>query len=118
MWYYVGGVQSLTVLQTAENFTQLGGNPKKGFLVGGISAGANFSAVITHMYRDDKLSPPITGTYLSIPPCISTEDLCPSKYKHLWLSREQNKNAPVLNNDSIGLFESMFGICVFRIFTY
>lgn len=62
------------------------------------------------MYRDDKLSPPLTGTYLSIPPCISTIDLCPDKYKHLWLSREQNKDAPVLNNESIGLFESMFDL--------
>lgn len=98
------------MLQTAENFTQLGGNPRKGFLVGGISAGANFAAIGTLLYRDDKLSPPLTGTYLSIPPCIATENLCPEKYKHLWLSREQNKAAPILNNDSIGLFESMFNV--------
>ncbi|KUJ23210.1 alpha/beta-hydrolase [Mollisia scopiformis] len=92
---------------TAENFTQLGGNPKKGFLVGGISAGANFTAVVTHLYRDDKLSPPLTGAYLSIPACMAAE-LCPEKYKSVWLSREQNKDAPILNNDSMGLFEKLY----------
>ncbi|KAF8864889.1 alpha/beta-hydrolase [Acephala macrosclerotiorum] len=92
---------------TAENFTELGGNPKKGFLVGGISAGANFSAILTHLYRDDKLSPSLTGAYLSIPPCMAAE-LCPEKYKPFWLSREQNKDAPILNNDSMGLFEKLY----------
>ncbi|CZR51824.1 related to Putative sterigmatocystin biosynthesis lipase/esterase STCI [Phialocephala subalpina] len=92
---------------TSENFIKLGGNPKKGFLVGGISAGANFSAIVTHLYRDDKLSPPLTGTYLSIPTCMTAE-LCPEKYKPFWLSREQNKDAPILNNDSMRLFERLY----------
>lgn len=96
----------MLICQTAENITQLGGNPKKGFLIGGISAGANFSAILSHMYRDDKLSPPLTGVYLSIPACMAA-DLCPEKYKPYWLSREQNIAAPILNNDSMQLFESM-----------
>lgn len=90
---------------TAAHFAELGGNPAKGFLVGGISAGANFSAVLPHLYRDDKLSPPLTGVFLSIPACIAP-DVLPPKYKKVYLSREQNKNAPILNAASMQLFES------------
>jgi hypothetical protein len=74
-------------------------------VVGGISAGANLVAVISHLYRDDRLSPPITGIYLSVPVVLSPE-VVPEKYKDRYLSREQNKNAPILNQDAIALFRS------------
>jgi len=92
---------------TADNFTELGGNPVKGFLVGGISAGANFAAIVSHLYANDKLSPPLSGSYLSIPATIAPEVL-PSKYKDVYLSREQNSKAPILNDDSIKLLESLY----------
>lgn len=88
----------------AANFKELGGNIEKGFLVGGVSAGANFSTIIPHLYRDENLKPKLTGVFLSIPPAMP-EELCPEKYKHVFLSREQNKDAPVLNEASIELFE-------------
>lgn len=88
----------------AEHFEELGGNAKKGFLVGGISAGANFAAVVTHQYQIDKLSPALTGTYLSIPPVIDSASI-PDKYKSVHLSIEQNKDAPILNRASSDLFE-------------
>jgi acetyl esterase/lipase len=90
---------------TAAHFKELGGNPAKGFLVGGISAGANFSAVLPHLYRDDRLSPPLTGVFLSIPACMGPH-LVPEKYKNVYLSRQQNKDAPILNDASMQLFES------------
>ncbi|KAG4439280.1 hypothetical protein IFR05_005213 [Cadophora sp. M221] len=92
---------------TAAHFEELGGNPKKGFLVGGISAGGNFGAIVTHLYRDEKLSPPLTGAYLSIPACIPPESV-PEKYMSLYLSREQNKEAPILNQHMIDLFENHY----------
>ncbi|CZT08170.1 related to Putative sterigmatocystin biosynthesis lipase/esterase STCI [Rhynchosporium graminicola] len=92
---------------TAENFEQLGGNPSKGFLVGGMSAGGNISAVITHLYRDDKISPPLTGAYLSIP-AVCPPHSVPEKYKHVYLSHEQNKNAPILNRNSTSWFEKHY----------
>jgi hypothetical protein len=97
--------RALLTLQTAAHFEELGGNPKKGFLVGGISAGGNFGTVVSHLYRDDELSPPLTGVYLSIPACMGP-DVVPAKYKNVYLSREQNKNAPILNAESMGLFDS------------
>jgi len=76
----------------------------KGFIVGGISAGGNFGSIVSHLYRDERLSPPLTGSYLSIPACMTAE-LVPEKYKHVYLSREQNMNAPILNKNSMRLFD-------------
>jgi hypothetical protein len=93
----------LITSQTAANFDPLGGNAKKGFLVGGISAGGNFAAIVSHLYRDDKLSPSLTGSYLSIPACISL-DFVPAKYRDVYLSREQNTDVPVLNREAMEFF--------------
>jgi hypothetical protein len=71
------------------------------FKVGGISAGANFSTVISHLHRDKKLSPPLSGIFLSTPAYISPSVL-PLKYRDVYLSREHNQNA------NMGLFESKF----------
>jgi hypothetical protein len=56
-------------------------------------------------YLKDELSPPLSGLYLSIPACISPE-IVPEKYKDMYLSREQNKDAPSINASSIDIFES------------
>jgi acetyl esterase/lipase len=37
-----------------------------GFIVAGASAGAQMSAVVTHLAKKDRLSPPITGQLLSV----------------------------------------------------
>lgn len=92
--------------QTSENCQTLGINPAKGFIVGGISAGANLAIVVTHLYRDDKRAPPLTGQYLSIPPTCVPQAL-PEKYKQFYLSRQQNKDAPILNSSSITMFEGV-----------
>lgn len=91
--------------QTASNLEELGVNPTKGFLVGGISAGANFASIVSHLYRDEKLSPPLTGVYLSIPPVVSRK-VVPEKYKNTYLSLEQNKDAPSLNKEVAATFDS------------
>ena len=92
------------IVQTSANFKELGGNPKKGFLAGGISAGGNFGAIVALLYRDEKLLPPLTGSYLSIPACMTAETV-PEKYKAVFLSREQNTNTPILNKNAMKLFD-------------
>ncbi|KAF2663534.1 alpha/beta-hydrolase [Microthyrium microscopicum] len=71
-------------------------NPKLGFIVGGTSAGAELASVLAHLARDNQLSPPLTGQFLSCGSYISP-DKVPFKYQPLYLSWEQNKNAPVLD---------------------
>lgn len=88
---------------TAANFESLEGNPKKGFFVGGISAGANFASVLSLLYLKEEHTPRLTGVYLSILPCMDPE-VVPEKYKHLYLSREQNAEAPSLNAAGMTMF--------------
>lgn len=90
---------------TAANFDKLGANPKKGFILGGNSAGANFASVLSLLYLKEQHFPRLTGLYLSILPCMHL-DIVPEKYKHLYLSREQNKDAPGLNYDAMVMFDS------------
>jgi len=74
-------------------------------LVGGTSAGGNFAAVVSHLYLNDKLSPPLTGAFVSIPVLIAPQ-LVPDKYKNMYLSREQNKDGAILGANTIALFDS------------
>jgi acetyl esterase/lipase len=86
---------------------EIGGNPSKGFVCAGVSAGANFAAVVSHVYRDEKITPPLTGLYLSIPR-VSGPEVVPDKYKARYLSHEQNKDAPILNHGVMKLLESSY----------
>ena len=79
----------------AENASSFGADPSKGFIVGGTSAGGNITAVLTHMARDEGLSPPLTGQYLGVPAVVE-QTMMPDKYKDLFFSYEQNRDAPVL----------------------
>ncbi len=91
----------------------IGGNPTKGFVCGGVSAGGNFAAVASHIYRDEKITPPLTGVYLSVP-TVLRQDVVPEKYKARYLSHEQNKDAPMLNKVVIGLLESSYPVSCVR----
>lgn len=77
----------------AANASVLDADLTKGFVIGGGSAGGNLSIVTAHRSLKERLSPPITGDLASIPLCMSKETV-PEKYKDLWVSREQNTNAP------------------------
>ena len=79
----------------AKNGPALSADLSKGFIVGGTSAGGNIAASIAHLARDAKLSPPLTGQYLSIP-LIMSKKTTPEKYKHLMLSEEQNAETIVI----------------------
>jgi hypothetical protein len=46
------------------NASSIGGDPKKGFLVSGISGGGNLTLSCTYRGRDDGLQPPLTGLVL------------------------------------------------------
>lgn len=99
-----------TVKWVSGNPSALDADLSKGFVIGGGSAGGNLSIITAHRAAREKLSPPITGVLTSVPVCTSEETL-PAKYKALWLSREQNANAPGnpgLDSKSIEGYEALY----------
>jgi acetyl esterase/lipase len=79
----------------ATNASKLGADPSRGFIVGGSSAGANIAAVLLHLSRQEGLSPPLTGQWLSVP-FILPPELVPDKYRESYRSAWSNTNDPVL----------------------
>ncbi|KAG7091871.1 hypothetical protein E1B28_008272 [Marasmius oreades] len=78
---------------------------KKGFIVGGPSAGGNLAAVIAHRARDDPTDfankgTPVTGQLLQIP-CLCHYKAYPEKWKSSLVSMEENKDAPGLNKAAV-----------------
>ncbi|KAF4555848.1 Alpha/beta hydrolase fold-containing protein 11 [Elsinoe fawcettii] len=84
----------------AANAEALGADPKAGFIVGGASAGGNMAAVLAQRSLQDKLAVPITGIWLSVFMIFKDASHVPEQYKHLYLSAEQNADAPGLLNKS------------------
>lgn len=58
------------------------------FPPGGTSAGGNITATIAHQFRDDKITPGLTGCLLMIPAWCAGAHL-PEKYKSEVTSPEQ-----------------------------
>ncbi|KAH8803328.1 Alpha/Beta hydrolase protein [Xylogone sp. PMI_703] len=83
---------------STENAQQMGADPSKTFIVGGESAGANLSAVVSLLARDQGFSPPITGLVISIIPAVNPERV-PERLRDVYLSYEQNANAPILDRE-------------------
>lgn len=81
--------------KVAAHATSLKANPTRGFIVGGSSAGGNLSAIMAHLARDEKLSPPLTGQYLSVPALLPYK-VVPEEYKSEYLSYSENTSDPVL----------------------
>ncbi|KAL2138862.1 hypothetical protein VTI28DRAFT_6100 [Corynascus sepedonium] len=75
-------------------------NPYKGFIIGGVSAGANMAGAIAYLAREGGLSnPPITGLMLSVPCCLHPDaiGLVPESWRDELLSLDQNRDADLLD---------------------
>jgi len=92
----------------AENASSIGADPSAGFILGGISAGGNLTAVVAQKALDEKLSPPLTGLWVCIPVLLN-EQTVPEKYKHRWFSRKQNENSPIFNGAAIEAVDKYLG---------
>ncbi|KAJ7650814.1 Alpha/Beta hydrolase protein [Roridomyces roridus] len=93
----------------AKSQDLLSADLKKGFIIGGMSAGGNYAAVLAHRARDDTFfeDKKITGQVLQIPALVHP-DAVPEKYKDRLLSfGEQNKFAPILARDEVMWYYKM-----------
>lgn len=86
----------------AANASTLKTDLTKGFIVGGTSAGANFTGVLARRAVEEKIEPKITGQWLAFPVFFNhTGDNVPSAYRDIWTSWNQNTDAPLLNRDAV-----------------
>jgi acetyl esterase/lipase len=82
-------------------------HPDSGFIIGGYSAGATVSVVLSHLARDEKLQPPLTGVWNSCGSCRLVDgQKMGIEYDMRLLSRQQEemKNDPLLSADMQKLF--------------
>ncbi|KAI1865282.1 uncharacterized protein JN550_008330 [Neoarthrinium moseri] len=79
----------------------------KGFILGGTSAGANFTAGISHLALREGLSPRLTGL-IFLAGSFCHPDVRPEKYRDQILSIDEINDAPGLTRDSINLFASKY----------
>ncbi|KAE9981002.1 hypothetical protein EG328_011903 [Venturia inaequalis] len=86
-----------------DHAEELGADPSKGFIVGGVSAGGNLTAVTVARSLKTPLKHKITGAWLAIPFLLDAS-VVPEEYKDLFFSREQNEDAPVMSSDGVDAF--------------
>ncbi|KAK1763014.1 AB hydrolase superfamily [Phialemonium atrogriseum] len=80
----------------------------KGFVLGGTSAGANFTAGIAHLAVQEGLSPPLTGLVF-LAGSFCHPDARPEKYRDRILSVDEVGDAPGLSRRLIDYFAEKYG---------
>ncbi|KKY24400.1 putative lipase 2 [Phaeomoniella chlamydospora] len=85
----------------------LNADPTLGFLITGTSAGACFCVTLSHLARDNDLTPPLTGVHLScgvmLPPTH-----CPPEYLPYHQSHSRDSD-PVLTSAVHSTFQRIYG---------
>jgi acetyl esterase/lipase len=92
-----------TLIWATKNFSQFGADPKDGFIIGGMSAGGNVTAVMQLMARDEGLTPPLTGSIISVPFVVHTEAV-PDRWRLVYKSFDAHQTAPIIPRKSITSF--------------
>ncbi|EJD49579.1 hypothetical protein AURDEDRAFT_84675 [Auricularia subglabra TFB-10046 SS5] len=95
---------ALTWIVRPENAASIGADLAAGFVVGGVSAGGNLSAAAAQRYVSQGVGPKLTGVLLVVPHLLD-EAIVPEKYAPLWFSREQNKDALIIDQKAIGFIK-------------
>ncbi|TVY71707.1 AB hydrolase superfamily protein [Fusarium oxysporum f. sp. cubense] len=93
---------------SSEGQRKLNTDLSKGFILGGTSAGANFTAGISHLACDEGLSPRITGVVF-LAGSFCHPDMRPKKYLDRILSVDEINDAPGLTRKSIDYFAELYG---------
>lgn len=91
----------------ASNVPVTGADPASGFVIGGVSAGGNLAAVMVSKMLAAKYPLEPTGAFFGIPVLFS-KDTVPSQYRDVFLSREQNAHAKILDGEAVQLIEGYY----------
>lgn len=95
------------LLWLSANAASTGADTEAGFVLGGASAGATVALAAATRSLRENMSPKITGLFLNTPGCLK-DSIVPEKYKDVFLAGEQNKTAPVLNEQALELLERLY----------
>ncbi|KAH8882987.1 alpha/beta-hydrolase [Thozetella sp. PMI_491] len=87
-----------TLQWAASQASTLGADPSRGFLVGGISSGANFAVALTRRAVETGLQPPVTGTWAPIFMGLNEKEAVPDDYRQFFTSHEQHSDALVIDS--------------------
>ncbi|RYP06888.1 hypothetical protein DL764_002881 [Monosporascus ibericus] len=98
---------TLQWLTTSKDALTLGLDFSSGFIIGGVSAGANLTAVTVQRWVSEKLTPPISGVWLSIPYLLEAETV-PDQHMDIWISREQNAHAMVIDEATMDFVKTAY----------
>lgn len=89
---------ALQYLAKNASAASINADPTKGFVVGGISAGAGLTNVVSHLAKDTPLAHPLTGVWSC---CASNcpPQHVPERFRARYLSRSLPSRDPVLRPD-------------------
>ncbi|CZR62780.1 related to Putative sterigmatocystin biosynthesis lipase/esterase STCI [Phialocephala subalpina] len=89
----------------AANTGTLKADPTKGFVLGGTSSGSSAVMVLSHLARDEDLSPPLTGLFLCLlMPCQPTALPPPHSTDPRIVSWTECRDTPMFNHRAFSLF--------------
>lgn len=91
----------------AQNAGSLHADPRAGFVIGGNSAGGNFTAVLARRAVEERLDPMLTGQWPAFPVLFNhAGDTVPANYRDVWVSWAQNRDALLVDAGRVGtMFE-------------
>lgn len=72
--------------------------------MGGTSAGASLAAVCARKAQVEPLACPLTGQWLNVPTLFREEQI-PEKWKHLYISMQQNEDAPIFPSSALAILQ-------------
>ncbi|KAL4960349.1 alpha/beta hydrolase fold-domain-containing protein [Aspergillus stella-maris] len=99
---------TLLYIQSHASTGPINADLSLGFIVAGVSAGANIASNTVH--RAVREFPGlVTGQWSSVPGFIVDSSILPEKYRGLWISRTQNADAPILSTKDMAWIEEMLG---------
>lgn len=97
-----------TVAWAGKHDSELGADASKGFIIGGISAGANLSLVVGSQYVEEGHSPPLTGLWLSVPMVFALKEHVPEQHRNMYLSMKQNAHTAILDVDNMAKMRELY----------